>query len=184
MKQIILACSLLVLAAALLGCEKKETASSKTGSEAPNLIFSEEAKRKEAWPDSGLPEAFTTYWEAALQGRFQETYLKEAAYVRQLIPKEKYVTVMNLTMDFNKMAGLEVSAPRARSRYLYEVPLKLQMKIQTPVDPTRLDYWVKTESGWHHAIKPSLLFPELGFVAPVPGKPGPIFQGKEVRKGD
>lgn len=181
------ACFLLVIVSVALGCGEKGSAPKKASSEAGGrLILSEEAKAKDAWPDADLHKAFMRYWEAALDGHFEDCYLQEADYVRQLVPQGKYVKLMEFTTDANKVTGFEVRAPRARSAYLYEVPLKMKMPgpVQGIPSPGRVDAWVKTDSGWFHAVKASLLFPELGLASAMPGHAGSSFEGKEVRRAD
>ncbi len=187
MKRLLLACLLLVLNLAALACGDKVSPKAKSGSESGNrLIFFQEATPNEVWSDSRLREAFTKYWEAALNGRFEECYQKEAAYVRQLVAEGKYNKFMEFTTDPKKVMAFEVGIPRARSPYLYEVPLR--MKMETPAPgfplPVRSDYWVKTETGWYHAIKGSLMFPELGFAPATSGPSKPTTSGKGVGQED
>ncbi len=187
MKGLTLAFFMLFLTTGMLGCSDTGSTSRESSSrEGDRLIFSEQAKTREAWPDSRLRQAFTKYWEAGFQGRFDECYLQEADYVRQLVSREKYEKVMEFTTDAKKVTGFEVGPPRALSPYLYEIPLKAQIKTPAPglPSPGRLDYWVKTDSGWYHAIKASLLFPEFGFPPALTGQPGSSIEGKEVRKAD
>jgi hypothetical protein len=187
MKPFLLACFLLLTAIVAFSCgDKTSGPAPSTSSAQGRLVFAEEAKADGVWPDGQLRKAFMAYWEAALDGRLDDSYEQEAAYVRQLVSREKYLKVMEFQTDAKKVTAFEVGAPRARSPYLYEVPLK--MKMPTPAQglpqPSRLDYWVKTDSGWHHAVKASLLFPELGFARDMPWQPEPMPQGKEVKAGD
>lgn len=185
MNRLLLACFLLILTA-VISCGDRESQPQKpTSGTSSRLIFAEEASADANWPDAPLRQAFTEYWNAALEGRLEDAYRQEADYVRQLVSKEKYFKVMEFMTDPKKVGACEVGVPRARSPYLYEIPLKLKMPSPAQGLPAsaRLDYWVRTDTGWHHAVKASLLFPELGFGAAMPGPLGPIPQGEEVEKG-
>lgn len=184
MNPMILACFLLILTV-VAGCGDRGSQTQKpTSGTATRLVFTEEAAQNAAWPDAQLRRAFTEYWNAALEGRLEDSYRQEADYVRQLVSREKYLKVMEFMLDPKKVSAFDVGLPRARSPYLYEIPLKLKIPsaAQGLPTPARLDYWVKTDKGWHHAVKAGLLFPELGFGAEMPGPLGPIPQGKEVEK--
>jgi len=144
------------------------------------MVFSPEAQECSAWPDPALRKAFEAYWKAALSGRTDETFRMEAAYVRQLIPEKRYAKTMDFLYQRNKPEAIEVAQPRARSSYLVEIPVKLRVPLPAkglPL-PTRVDFWVKTDSGWYHAQKPSVLFPELGLSV---GPQGSHPEGKEVK---
>ncbi|MEJ5347102.1 MAG: hypothetical protein WHS46_00245 [Desulfosoma sp.] len=170
----------------LNGCADTGSSPGKASLAKNRLTFSEQAKHKEAWPDAQLRQAFTKYWEAALEGRFEECYQREADYVRQLVIQKKYGQFMEFTMDPKKVTAFEVGQPQAVSPYLYKIPLKAAVPTPTPglPSPTRMDYWVKTDSGWYHAIKASLLFPELGVASALTGQSGSTPEGKEVGKTD
>ncbi|MGQ9748735.1 hypothetical protein [Desulfosoma sp.] len=184
MNRLLLACFLLVLTVVTSCGDRGPQPQKSTTGTSPRLIFTEEASAEAHWPDARLRQVFTEYWNAMLEGRWEDAYRQEADYVRQLVSKERYFKVMEFMTDPKKVSAFEVGVPRARSPYLYEIPL--QLKIPSPAEglptPARLDYWVKTDTGWYHAVKASLLFPELGFGAAMPGPLGPIPQGKEVEK--
>lgn len=185
MKRAVLACFLLSITSALAGCGDTGSSPKASGSAAEKrIVFSEDAKA--GWPDAQLKKVFTAYWVAAFEGRLQDVYDMEADYVRQLVPRERYLKTLEFLTDPKKLEAIEVGVPRARSPYLYEVPLKLKVPVpaQGLPSPGRMDYWVKTDSGWHHAVKASLLFPELGFAASMSREPGRHFEGREVRKAD
>ncbi len=187
MKKTILACFLLYALGAFLACgDTGSSSKTSVSAEEKRIVFSEDAKASGAWPDPELKKVFTAYWAAALDGRREDVYDMEADYVRQLLPKERYLKTLEFLTDPKKLQVLEVGVPRARSAYLYEVPLKLKTPApaQGLPSPAKIDHWVKTDSGWHHAVKPSLLFPELGFGAGMAREPGTHSEGREVRKSN